>query len=180
MSGQYAYQALVDIATKTHSNSLPIPAEGDESPRQSGVGFSLLGRRFVVPMGQVSEMLELPMSTRLPGVQPWVMGLANVRGRLLPLLDMAVFFGSSALGQKKQRRVLVLDTESLYSGLVVDQSFGMQHFTADLYSEQVDDVPEEIQPFVKGGYVDSSGVSWAVFDMSAIAQFPKFLNAASA
>ena len=175
-----AYQALVDLAAKTQSNSLPLPAEGDESPRQSGIGFSLLGRRFVAPMGQVAEMLEMPSSTRLPGVQPWVLGLANVRGRLLPLFDMAMFFGGVSLGQRRQQRVLVIDSDQLYCGLVVDQAFGMQHFTADLYRDGIDDIPEALGPFVKGGYVDASGVPWGLFDMHAIAGYSRFLNAASA
>lgn len=180
MSSNEGFQALVDLAAKTRTNSLPIPAEGDETPRQSGIGFSLLGRRFIAPMGQIAEMLEIPPSTRLPGVQPWVMGLANVRGRLLPLFDMAVFFGGISLGQRRQQRALVIDTDQLYSGLVVDQAYGMQHFTRDLYTEHVDDVPDAVAPFVKGGYVDASGVSWALFDMYAIANFSKFMNAASA
>ncbi|BCD98014.1 chemotaxis protein CheW [Marinagarivorans cellulosilyticus] len=180
MSSNEGFQALLDLAAKTRTNSLPIPAEGDEAPRQSGIGFSLLGRRFIAPMGQIAEMLEIPPSTRLPGVQPWVIGLANVRGRLLPLFDMAVFFGGTSLGQRRQQRALVIDTDQLYSGLVVDQAYGMQHFTSDLYKEHVDDVPDAVAPFVKGGYVDASGVSWALFDMYAIANFSKFMNAASA
>lgn len=180
MSSPAAFQAIVDLAEKTQSNRLPIPAEGDESPRQSGIGFSLLGRRFIAPMGQISEMLDVPPSTRLPGVQPWVIGLANVRGRLLPLFDLAMFFGASALGQRRQRRVLVIDTDQLYCGLIVDQAFGMQHFTHDLYLENVEDVPEAATPFVKGGYVDASGVSWALFDMNAVAGYSRFMNAASA
>ncbi|WP_053979777.1 chemotaxis protein CheW [Marinagarivorans algicola] len=178
MSSGAGFQALVDLAAKTASNALPMPTEGDESARQSGLGFSLLGRRFVVPMGQIVEMLELPPATRLPGVQPWVMGLANVRGRLLPLFDMAMFFGGSSLGQRKQQRALVVDTDQFYSGLVVDQAYGMQHFTSDSYQEQVEDVPDAIVPFVKGGYTDAAGVSWALFDMQAISSFPRFLSAA--
>lgn len=172
------FQALIDLAARTRSNALPVPAEGDEAPRQSGLGFSLLGRRFVVPMGQIVEMLEVPPSTRLPGVQPWVLGLANVRGRLLPLFDMAMFFGGALSSARKQQRALVIDTDNLYSGLVVDQAFGMQHFTRELYHEHVEAVPDAITPFVKGGYIDSSGVSWALFDMQAIANFPKFMSAA--
>lgn len=172
------FQALVDLATKVRSNAVPVPVEGDETPRQSGLGFSLLGRRFVVPMGQIVEMLELPPSTRLPGVQSWVIGLANVRGRLLPLFDMAMFFGGASSSIRKQRRALVVDTDHLYSGLVVDQAFGMQHFTNDLYREHVEDVPDAIAPFVKGGYVDAAGISWALFDMQEVTSFPKFLSAA--
>lgn len=178
MSSSSGFQALLDLAAKTKTNSLPIPAESDDNPRQSGIGFSLLGRRFIAPMGQIAEMLEVPASARLPGVQPWVIGLANVRGRLLPLFDMAIFFGGVALGQRRQQRALVVDNDAMYGGLVVDQAYGMQHFTSELYRESVDDVPDSVAPFVKGGYVDSSGISWALFDMNAVANYPKFLNAA--
>ena len=173
-----SFRVLMDLAAKTQINALSIPAESDHSPRQSGMGFSLLGRRFVAPMGQIAEMLELPALTRLPGVQPWVLGLANVRGRLLPLFDMAMFFGASAIGTRRQQRVLVLDTDHLYSGLVVDQAFGMQHFTRELYREQISDVPPAVADFGRGGYVDASGVSWAPLDMRSIANFPRFMNAA--
>ena len=51
---------------------------------------------MIAPMGNVVEMLPVPEATPLPGVQPWVAGLANVRGRLLPLFDLEVFFGKKA------------------------------------------------------------------------------------
>ncbi len=179
MTDNPAYDALVHLANLCSASAVSLPEKVDADPRQSGVGFSLLGRRFVAPMGQISEILEMPSVTKLPGVQTWVIGLSNVRGRLLPLFDMAQFFGSGALANRKQQRVLVLDFGSLYSGLVVDQSFGMQHFTRELYREKVDDVPEAIAPYVKGEYVDASGLSWAVFDMKAIARDSRFLNAAA-
>jgi twitching motility protein PilI len=172
------FSALLELAERTRIHSLPIPLESDAAPRRSGIGFALLGKRFLVPMSQVAEILDLPTITRLPGVQPWVMGLANVRGRLLPLFDMAHFMGGACLGQLRQRRALVLDTDALYAGLVVDQSFGMQHFTSDLYSDAIPDVPESVLPFVKGSYTDALGVVWALFDMQAIAQNPRFMNAA--
>lgn len=180
MSSPEAFQALVDIASKTQANALPVPSGSDVSSRQSGIGFSLLGHRFVVPMGQLAEMLDVPESTRLPGVQPWVIGLSNVRGRLLPLFDLAMFFGGTALVQRRQKRVLVVDNDELYCGLVVDQAFGMQHFMNEHYNETIEGIPEAIAPFVKGAYTDSAGVQWGLFDTNVIARYSRFLNAASA
>ena len=86
-----AFEALANLAAVSRKNAPGLPAQVDVAPRWSGVGFSCLGYRFVVPMGQVSELLEVPTATRLPGVQSWVVGLSNVRGRLLPLFDLARF-----------------------------------------------------------------------------------------
>ena len=56
-----------------------------------GVVFEIGGQRLVAPMGQVSEVLSMPEYTSLPLVKPWMLGIANIRGRLLPLTDLSRF-----------------------------------------------------------------------------------------
>lgn len=178
MSQEAAYRALVELAELSKQHAQALPAQVDAAPRWSGIGFSLLGCRFVAPLGQIAEMLELPPVTRLPGVQPWVMGLANVRGRLLPLFDMPAFFGGKPSVQRKQHRVLVVDSDSYYSGLIVDQAFGMQHFTNEVFSKQAEGVPEVMKQLVDGGYTDAAGNTWAVMNIPSLMQDPRFANAA--
>lgn len=178
MSQEAAFQALVDLAELSKKHAKALPAQVNASPRWSGIGFSLLDHRFVVPLGQISEMLELPASTRLPGVQPWVVGLANVRGRLLPLFDLAQFFGGRSAGTRKQNRVLVVDNSPYYSGLIVDQAFGMQHFTSERYSKHVPDIPEPVKSLVQGSYTDAIGNIWAVINIPSLLEDPRFANAA--
>jgi twitching motility protein PilI len=174
---QAAFQALLDLAQRSRAAARGLPAQADIRPHWSGIGFSLMGSNFVAPMGEVSEMLEVPNYTHLPGVQPWVKGVANVRGRLLPIFDMAVFFGDRLSSGRKQRRVLVLETESLYSGLMVDQVFGMQHFPMDEYSEQAGAIANEILPFVTGSYL-LGGQQWSLFRPGLLAEDSRFINAA--
>lgn len=172
-----AFLSLVDLAQRSRGAARGLPAQVDIRPHWSGIGFMLMGHRFAVPMGEVSEMLEIPHYTHLPGVQPWVRGVANVRGRLLPLFDMAAFFGSQLTGGRKQRRVLVLETEALYSGLMVDQVFGMQHFPTDQFQEESGPVDAAIQPYTEGCY-EHEGQRWTVFRPALLAQDPRFINAA--
>ena len=174
---QVAFQALLDLAQRSRAAARGLPAQTDIRPQWSGIGFSLMGSNFVAPMGEVSEMLEVPSFTHLPGVQPWVKGVANVRGRLLPIFDMANFFGDRLISGRKQRRVLVLETESLYSGLMVDQVFGMQHFPMDEYSEQAGAIASNILPFVTGSY-SLGGQQWSLFRPGLLAEDPRFINAA--
>ncbi len=178
MSEHSAFKALTSLAALSRRSAKGLPAQVDVVPRWSGVGFSFLGSRFVTPMGQMAELMEVPTSTKLPGVQPWVLGLSNVRGRLLPLFDLPAFFGGSISGQKKNHRVLVLETENLYSGIVVDRAFGMQHFSADRFDATGTEIKDEIKPFVKGAYQDSRGEMWSVFNLATLAEDPRFLNAA--
>ena len=50
-----------------------------------GVGFRLGQRRFVSSFEEVVEILSLPAVTPVPGAQAWMLGVANVRGSLLPV-----------------------------------------------------------------------------------------------
>ncbi|WP_339898140.1 chemotaxis protein CheW [uncultured Gilvimarinus sp.] len=172
-----AFSALVNLASSCRAAAKGLPAQIDARPQWSGIGFTLLGSHFVAPMDEVSEMLEVPHFTHLPGVQPWVRGVANVRGRLLPLFDLASFCGGRLVGGRKRRRVLVLETETLYTGLIVDQVFGMQHFPADEFQPSNSDLVEGLQPYAQGSYSDGDD-TWNVFRLSALAQDQRFTDAA--
>lgn len=174
---QGAFESLAGLAQRSRAAAFGLPAQEDVRPHWSGIGFSLLGSHLVAPMGEVSEMLELPAYTHLPGVEPWVRGVSNVRGRLLPLFDMAAFLGERLAGSRKQRRVLVLETETLYSGLIVDQVFGMQHLPMDEFSEDKGPVAEVLRPFVTGSYPSEAG-GWSLFRPALLAEDPRFINAA--
>ena len=176
---QKAFQTLVGLANTSKQHARGLPAQVDATPRWSGVGFSVAGKKYVAPMAQISEMLEMPPATRLPGVQPWVLGVANIRGRLLPLFNLPLYFNLKLGGQKKRHRVLVLETDNLYSGLVVEQAFGVQHFLVDTFDVNATDADPGLSAYMQGSYRDASGGEWAVFDMARLAVDPRFLNAAA-
>ena len=176
-----AFKALTELAALSHENAQALPAQVDASPRWSGIGFSLLGCRFVASLKDISEMLEVPIYTKIPGVERWVVGLSNVRGRLLPLFDMAQFLGGKATPQRKQHRVLVVDQKGFYSGLIVDQAHGMQHFTSEVYSDDIaDTVPDVLKPLAKGTYTDASGNPWVVFHVPTLLDEQGFASVAAA
>lgn len=185
MSQPAAFNALLDLAQRSRQAAKGLPAQTQVVPHWSGVGFQLLNHYMVAPMGEFSELLEFPSFTKLPGVQPWVLGVANVRGRLLPLFDMGAFFGAHLEGQRKKHRVLVLEGDGLYSGLVVDTALGMQHFPIETFSDDVSAMQNELKPFIRGSYAQSRGgltspdQRWYVFSPALLAQEPRFVNAAA-
>lgn len=128
-----SFLALKEIAAQTQARAESLTVEQDLQTQWTGIGFRLLGVNWVAPMAQITEILEMPPITPLPNVKGWVLGVANVRGRLLPVLNLATFFQKRLLNPKKTQRILVLESDELYVGLVVDQSFGIQHFKVDDY-----------------------------------------------
>lgn len=157
---------------------MPLPALENAETHWNGLGFSLLGQRFVTPMDEVAELMRLPASTRLPGVKPFVLGIANVRGRLMAILDLAMFFGTSSSTPRNHRRVLAVDGKEQYFGLMVDESLGMQHFPSHAFADQVDDVDPIFQPYLKGGY-RVAGTLWPVMSLRSLAADPKLEKLAS-
>jgi len=178
MSEQAAFQALAGLAALSRQSAKGLPAHIDIVQRWSGIGFSFMGHKFVTSMAQVTELMEVPDSNRLQGVQPWVLGLSNVRGRLLPLFDLSQYFGGHIGGQRKSHRVMVLETGGLYSGIVVDNAYGMKHFNADTFGEFQGELPDEVMSFIEGAYRDASGEQWLVFNVVKLAADTKFINAA--
>ena len=129
------FELLLDIATRARSGGEEAQARLRIQPHWSGVGFSLLDQRLVVPMGEVTEILKLPELTRLPRVQPWVRGVANIRGRLLPIVCLAGFFGGRPSLNWRAHRALVVEHGDIYCALQVDEVHGLKHFGAEALRE---------------------------------------------
>jgi len=132
------------------------------------LGLWLVDYRFVVPMEEVAELMKIPHTTHLPGVKPWITGVANLRGRLMTIVDLALFFDAQSKKSRLQRRVFVVEGEDIYYGFIVDESLGMQHFSRDSYSIDFGDLDEKYKPFVNGSYL-ATGMYWPVLSLVAIA-----------
>ena len=173
-----AYLKLAELATLSRNNAKGLPEQEQLKATWSGVGFTLNGRRYVAPMDEVSEILTVPRYTQVPGVQSWVKGIANVRGRLMPVMDLMAFLNEPSQLQLKRRRLLALERGELYSGLVVDEVLGMQHIAKDQFTQNVPQEYFDTKDYIKGGFETEKGF-WAWFSLYELARDPRFLNVAS-
>lgn len=176
VSASDPYAILAQLAEQSVAGQRGLPQQASAKALWSGIGFSLAGQRFVAPMNEVAELLECPGTTRIPGVKPWVTGVANIRGRLLPLIDLEVFFGGENSAARKDQRVLVLDIGDLYAGLMVSGLYGMQHFPVEQFEEQSgSDSDAPYHHYLRGSYV-AEKQTWDVFSLQELARDPQFFN----
>ncbi len=178
MSEVSPFSCLLEIAERSQQLALELPAKENAQTHWNGLGFSLMGHRFVAPMGEIAELMRVPQATRLPGVKHFVVGIANVRGRLMPILDLATFFGAPSTLARAQRRIFAVEDEELYVGFIVDESLGMQHFPQDAFRSTAN-VDEMFQPFIKGCY-RVGGNEWPILSLSELAADPQFEQLAQA
>lgn len=169
------YERLLHIDVLCRGQSVGLPAQQEMTQTWSGIGFRIADQHFVAPMGEVAEILHEPRYTLLPGVKKWVSGVANVRGRLLPVMDLCGFFGTELSSVKKLRRLLVVEHRDVFAGLTVDAVFGMQYFAVDSYSETLPNIHSAFAPFVHGAFVRDEQ-SWLVFSPHALARDETFLD----
>ncbi|MCB1645335.1 MAG: chemotaxis protein CheW [Pseudomonadales bacterium] len=177
MSTLAPYATLISIAERSQKVAIELPARENAQTHWNGVGFNLLGQRFVAPLVEVAELMRLPPSTRVPGVKNFVIGVANVRGRLMAILDLVLFFGRSSALPRNQRRILAMEEDEQYLGFLVDESLGMQHFPSDSYEEGAGELEDLFRPYVQGGY-RVGGVFWPVMSLRVVAEDPEILKLA--
>ena len=171
------FQQLLEIANRVGRTSADLPLQRQTGPHWAGIGFACGGYKLVAQMGEVVEILTVPSSTRLPRVKHWVRGVANVRGRLLPLIDLEDFFGGQLGQNRRKHRVLVLDLDGVYCGLVVDEVYGIKHFPVDSYQDEMPAVDELRQQIVDGAYL-SGDEEWALFNVRKLISTEQFMDTA--
>lgn len=152
------------------SPAIEPEAAPDEAPASGGVVVRLGGSRFVIDMADVAEVAGLPGATRLPGAPVWLIGVANWRGRLLPLLDVRTLVGAAATPFASSARLVVIAggvQGELAAGLVADAVPGVYDGPLDVLAPPPATLPAEAARLVSGQVADAQGPI-AVLDVAAI------------
>lgn len=169
---------LREIAERSRKNAFGLPQQEAVRDLWHGVAFVLGGMRLVMSMDEVREILRYPPLSKVPGAKPWVKGIANVRGMLLPIMDLNGFISGEATPLARRTRVLVVESAGLTSGLLVEEVLGMRHFVAQSY----DPVPPDVEPSLKAyvsGTFGQGGNLWGVFNPRQLMESPDFTQVAA-
>lgn len=178
MAADGVLDILRGIETDTLRNAAALPSSRDSRPEWQGLGFQVSGVRLVAPLSEVNEILTLPRVTPLPRVKDWMLGIANVRGRLIPIIDLHRFMGIATTVPRAQWRVLVVEQGETIAGLLVEQSLGMQHFLDDSFEEGHPDGLDAIHPYVQGAYRHGGRVFY-VISLTSLIRDDKFNDVAN-
>jgi purine-binding chemotaxis protein CheW len=84
------------------------------------VGFRVGRETFGVPISLVHEIVRVPEITAVPDAPTYVEGVINLRGRIVPVVDLRKRFGQKEINGNKKNRILVAEVEGKMVGLMVD------------------------------------------------------------
>jgi twitching motility protein PilI len=169
---------LQDIENRSRANARGLPQQKVVKDEWNGIGFKVGDLHMVAPLGHVVEILTYPELSRVPGAKSWVMGIANIRGNLLPVMDMKNYLFGQPSSIKKQSRVLVLNHRGVFSGLLVDEVMGMRRFFAETRTLTPPETDVSVKPYIEHIYKQNNE-QWLVFSMHRLAESPLFMQVAS-
>lgn len=151
--------------------------EGAHQEEWVGVAFRVGEVRLVAARNEIREVLTWPGVTSLPGAKPWLLGLANVRGQLLPITDLGSFFGGEPITLGRSSRVIVVNHPDIAVGLLVDEVRGFRRFVATEKTDELGNVLPGMTPFLAGAYATDEE-AWAVLGLHGLVESAVFLQAA--
>ncbi len=158
------------------ANSMPDASAGRE---WVGVAFRMGGETFLAAREETREVLGYPAAvTRIPGAKPWVKGLANVRGQLLPMIDLRQFLGSGATSAGRNTRVVVVNHREIPAGLMVDEVLGFRRFAEREFNAEPPPTVIRCESYLAGAF-RRGGEVWPVLSLKNLVEGPSFLQAAS-
>ncbi len=84
------------------------------------VVFELDDHEFALPIEDIAEILQMVLVTPVPEVPPWVVGVINLRGRVIPIVDLRTRLGMEPRSPRLDTPILVAERATLKLGLIAD------------------------------------------------------------
>jgi len=158
-----------------------LQAARTEARAVSWLAFECAGQGVLVPLPSAGEIFPIAALTPLPHTQAWFMGVANLRGLLHGVVDLAAFLGLRAPlaadhvreALREQARLLAFNpTLGSHCAVLVDRLSGLR----GAHQLTAVPAPESARPaFAAGVWTDAEGRQWQEIDLSALARHEQFL-----
>ncbi|HEB87698.1 MAG TPA: chemotaxis protein CheW [Gammaproteobacteria bacterium] len=177
-SGVGVFALLRDIESRSRQKALGLPQQLEIRPAQTGIGFLLQNIALVVATREISEILPYPPLTRIPGTVDWLKGVANIRGTLVPVIDLLGFAKQKTARLNRKNRVLVMRRGDFISGLLVTEVLGLRHFFEEEKTTDLPPAPARLQCLLDGGY-QQGDQHWGIFSTRRLTDTPEFMNVAA-
>ncbi|MEZ5500583.1 MAG: chemotaxis protein CheW [Steroidobacteraceae bacterium] len=173
------FELLSELDRRGRELTAAVAKENPEQREWVGVALRMAGELYLVAREETREVLSLPSHvTRVPGAKSWVKGLANIRGQLLPLLDLRQFLGSGVTPVTRNTRVLVVNHRDVPAGLMVEEVLGFRRFTDGEFSADAPPTVVRCEQYLAGSFRRGQEV-WPVLSLRSLVESSAFQDAAA-
>jgi purine-binding chemotaxis protein CheW len=95
------------------------------------VGFKVGRETYGVPITSLHEIVRVPEITAVPDAPDYLVGVINLRGKIVSVMDLRKRFGEKQATVKKHNRILVVEHSGRLAGLIVDSASEVLKIPAD-------------------------------------------------
>lgn len=168
-------EALRELQTRLAER---MQAARREQRGQSWLAVECRGHGLLLPLEQAGEIFPPAALMPVPHTQTWFVGVANLRGGLHGVVDLARFLGLPAAaatepGREQSRLVAFGAALGLNCALLVDRLAGLRS-SDQLQAAPTDGAPRPV--FAGGLWLDDSQRPWQALDLASLAQDEHFLS----
>ncbi len=172
------FLVLADYEERSLAHIAGLPEQLDAPGLWRGVAYRIGSHRLASGFDEVVEILTIPALTTVPGAQPWMLGVANVRGTLLPVVDLKQFLEGERTVLHESQRVLVVRQPGGEVAVTIDELYGQRSFV-DGQGIDVAQVSEgRYGHFIDRAY-RMGEQDWGIFSLDRLARTPEFRQAAA-
>lgn len=102
--------------------------------------FQLQDEEYAVPVDQVGSIERLQSITRVPQTVNYIKGIINLRGVVIPVIDLRTRFGMEEIAHTDETRIIIVHLEDFEVGLIVD----LANDVIDLPADMIESAPEVV------------------------------------
>ncbi len=169
-------EALRELQSRLATRMQAARTEGVQA---SWLAIESAGTKYLFPLAQAGEIFPNAATQHVPYTRPWFLGVANLRGGLYGVVDLAGYIGTrqpgarAETGRAESRLVALGATLEVNCALLIDRLAGLRNpdaFTASA-------APAEGAPAWQGAsFTDATGAVWQEINLQSLSQQPEFLS----
>jgi len=172
------FDVLRELESVCQQRAAGLPQQRSITKPWTGIGFRIGDINLVAAVDEVSEILYYPRLALVPGAKGWVRGVANIRGTLMPIIDLKHYLGQAPVDINARSRVLIIHYDELWAGILVDNVAGLKHFQQDNSRSISDELQAGMKSYLTGVY-QHQDTNWYVFSFKDLAENPEFVRIAA-
>jgi len=169
-------EALRELQSRLASR---LQAARTEGVQAAWLAVESAGSKYLFPLSQSGEIFPYAATQAVPYTQDWFLGVANLRGGLYGVVDLASFVTGkppvqrSDAGRAESRLVALNALLEINCALLIDRLAGLRNMDAFTSSSEA---PTGSPDYFGSCYTDASGTYWQEINLQALSQQPQFLS----
>lgn len=168
------FELLAELERRGRAVTASHSTDASQAGEWVGVALRMAGELYLVARDEAREVLGVPAPlTRVPGARTWILGLANVRGQLLPIIDLRGFLGSGPTPVTRNSRVIVVNHRDIPAGLLVDEVLGFRRFADAEFTAERPSTIVQCDRYIAGSFRRGSE-QWPVLGLRTLLEDPLF------